>query len=217
MAYLPLNTDRNEIRLITILSPDVHPDERSTIYCTLENASLDDFTPEYREFVQKVDATMPRDLLLVKWIENRQDAFGLSRGDKWPWTIVGRYTWTDYIALSYTWGDPGTTDTIMINGQRFEVTRNLYLALHQLRESTFFATGIKLWVDAICINQKDTRERSLQVQRMRDIYIQAFHTFAWVGPEADDSAGAIRLLEIFAKGSGMLKLEMPTQVDRLPQ
>jgi hypothetical protein len=206
MAYLPLNGDRNEIRLITILPPDIHSDE---LHCTLENASLDDFTPEYRDFVHTSDATMRRDLLLEKWIHNRQDAFGLSRGEKWPWTIVGRYTWTDYIALSYTWGDPGTTDAIMLNGQRFDVTRNLYLALHQLRESKYFATGVKLWVDAICINQNDTPERNLQVQRMRDIYIRAFNTFVWLGPEADDSTRAISLLDIFAKGNDMIKMRMP--------
>ncbi len=215
MTYQQLNADRNEIRLITILSPDAHPDEEDTIYCTLENVSLDDFTPEYKEFIHTADVALRRDLLLEKWIQNRQDAFGLSRGDRLPLTIVGRYAWTDYIALSYTWGDLGTTETIVLNGQRFEITRNLYLALHQLRASKFFAAGMKLWVDAICINQKNIQERSLQVQRMRDIYIQAFHTFAWLGPEEDDSARAITLLDLLAKGHGMVKVTMPSQSDPL--
>jgi len=211
MEYIPLNTHRNEIRLITILPPDAHPEEPKMIHCNLENVSLDEFTPEYGDFVNAVDSEMRRDLLLQKWTENRLDAFGLPREAKWSWTMVGRYTWTDYIALSYTWGDLGMTDTIFINGQPFEVTKNLHSALHQLRDSKYFATGVKLWVDAICINQKDTRERSLQVQRMRDIYSQAFNTFVWLGPEADNSTRAINLLDLFAKGGGMLKVEGPTQ------
>jgi hypothetical protein len=43
--------------------------------------------------------------------------------------------------------------------------------------------------------------------------MKSFHTFVWLGPEANDSARAISLLGLFAKGRGMLKLEMPTQGD----
>ena len=37
-----------------------------------------------------------------------------------------------YYALSYVWGDPGDLRTVMLDGQPFEVTKNLYEALDQV-------------------------------------------------------------------------------------
>ena len=47
------------------------------------------------------------------------------------------------------------------------VTRSLYHALRYLR---YKSQSRVLWIDAICVNQDDLKERSCQVQRMADIY-----------------------------------------------
>lgn len=38
-----------------------------------------------------------------------------------------------------------------------------------------------LWVDAICINQEDNDEKSMQIPNMMYIYGQATHVVAWLG------------------------------------
>jgi hypothetical protein len=100
-----------------------------------------------------------------------------------------------YHALSYTWGDPGKTSPIIVNGHRFEATVNLKAALQILR-----AKGHKkLWIDAICINQTDREEQSQQVLRMRSVYARAARVVVWLGPESSNSNLAFELLEILSK------------------
>jgi hypothetical protein len=88
----------------------------------------------------------------------------------------------EYEALSYTWGkaiyaegedestnDPGISHTIMINSETFVVAENLYDGLLELRNDV---EGY-LWVDAICIDQKNDQERASQVMLMGEIYSKA--------------------------------------------
>ena len=89
-----------------------------------------------------------------------------------------------YEALSYTWGAEDATETIELNGQRFKVRTNLYDALHHLRHKTEERV---IWVDAICINQKDNDERSCQVSIMPSIYSRAQKVLIWLGLRSYDS------------------------------
>jgi hypothetical protein len=82
----------------------------------------------------------------------------------------------DYAALSYCWGDPNITSEIIMNGQSFAVTTNLYAALSRLKTTPHKA----LWIDAICINQKDLVEKSAQLLLMGSIYRKASTTIAWL-------------------------------------
>ena len=54
-----------------------------------------------------------------------------------------------------------------------QVTKNLESALRILRDKLPMRLGVRLWVDTLCINQNDVKERSAQVQRMWDIYQKA--------------------------------------------
>src|SRR6187402_1200250 len=79
----------------------------------------------------------------------------------------------EYDALSYSWGsskDPHFT--IWIDRIPVPVRENLYYALLALRRSSQAQVRV-LWVDAICINQRDDAERSSQIQQMDMIYGQA--------------------------------------------
>jgi hypothetical protein len=83
-----------------------------------------------------------------------------------------------YEALSYTWGDATDTRTIIVNGSKHQVTRNLEAALRHLRQSDY---SRKLWCDAVCINQTDNQEKSIQVQRIGDISNSASKVLIWLG------------------------------------
>ncbi|KAH7307946.1 heterokaryon incompatibility protein-domain-containing protein [Rhexocercosporidium sp. MPI-PUGE-AT-0058] len=83
-----------------------------------------------------------------------------------------------YSALSYTWGDATGVVEISLDGYSFNVRQNLCDALHQLQHP--FETQT-YWIDAICINQDDTQERSKQVYKMKAIYSQACEVVIWLG------------------------------------
>lgn len=83
-----------------------------------------------------------------------------------------------YEALSYAWGGTEKTETIIANGKALSVTNNLYLALRYLRHE---ATDRILWVDAICIDQDNTKERTHQVMQMAKIYESADSVILWLG------------------------------------
>ncbi len=90
-----------------------------------------------------------------------------------------------YTALSYVWGDGIDRRTISLDDSPFSITANLYLALRDLRHATKI---LRLWADAICINQDDEDEKGLQVARMGKIYATAHHTVIYLGsvdPRAD--------------------------------
>jgi len=73
-----------------------------------------------------------------------------------------------YEAISYTWGNQSLgIGTTTLNGLPFRITPNLQTALYHLRSED---VGRVLWIDALCINQLDTKEKTDQVQKMRDIY-----------------------------------------------
>jgi len=64
----------------------------------------------------------------------------------------------EYYALSYVWGDPTVTKNILVNGKVFAATINLVAALETF--SVESDSSDLLWVDAICINQTDVKERN---------------------------------------------------------
>lgn len=96
-----------------------------------------------------------------------------------------------YQALSYCWGDPKATQEILINSNIVSVGSNLVAALHQLRDHGM----VKIWADALCINQLDVEERNNQLLKMGAIYRRAASTIVWLGPATDDSDQAIMRME----------------------
>ncbi|KAK0744821.1 heterokaryon incompatibility protein-domain-containing protein [Apiosordaria backusii] len=76
----------------------------------------------------------------------------------------------EFVALSYSWGDPKLKQPILVNGQPFDVTVNLELALQRLRR---LHPNRGIWIDALCINQEDTTEKETQLPFMESIYSQA--------------------------------------------
>ncbi|KAI8943339.1 hypothetical protein NX059_001356 [Plenodomus lindquistii] len=102
-----------------------------------------------------------------------------------------------YEALSYTWGDPNDTVSIVLDSRPFEVTHNLHAALRRLRNHRFDRI---LWVDAICINQQDDTEKEGQIQFMAEVYAQASCVLVWLGEGDDDgNETTLSVLELLRK------------------
>ncbi|KAE9379676.1 HET-domain-containing protein [Stipitochalara longipes BDJ] len=95
--------------------------------------------------------------------------------------IYGHYT-----ALSYVWGNPNNNKIIWVNRTPFSITVNLYSALRDLRHKS---SALQLWTDAICINQRDDKEKLEQIKIIGKIYSMAARTVIYFGPlETGDEA-----------------------------
>lgn len=93
-----------------------------------------------------------------------------------------------FSALSWAWGDSyGINKKICINNATFRVTNpSLIDALKRLR--TYFTHPTSpptapewIWVDVLCINQKDMEEKYEQVLLMVAIYERARNVISWLG------------------------------------
>ena len=120
-----------------------------------------------------------------------------------------------YEALSYVWGTEENPSLIHLSrfqgsmtgvlfganhsedlntenrgSTRLSVTQNLEAALRHIRLPELERT---MWIDAVCINQVDSLEKTHQVSQMRHIYLGAKQVVLWLGEERD-SAVAIKFL-----------------------
>ncbi|KAJ2989710.1 hypothetical protein NUW58_g3329 [Xylaria curta] len=102
-----------------------------------------------------------------------------------------------YEAVSYTWGSQGKPYSINIQGERLNITFNLWCILHdlRLREKDRY-----LWIDAISINQNDVAERAHQVQRMRKIYGNAECVLFCLGVASTESANIFLASLVYLRG-----------------
>jgi len=88
-------------------------------------------------------------------------------------------------ALSYVWGKPDFTKVITLDDQKVRITERLAAVLRHLRLPRQERT---LWIDAICINQRDLAERQEQVGYFRDIYSSCSSDILWLSPGNQDSS-----------------------------
>lgn len=92
---------------------------------------------------------------------------------------------TAYEALSYVWDDQKPSFLVSYGKQSILVTQNVHDALLELRSPE---TICYLWIDQICINQRDPNERSKQIFLMGEIYIRAKCAVVWLGQAEHDTA-----------------------------
>ena len=100
----------------------------------------------------------------------------------------------EYEALSYVWGSSVTSSYIIHQTTHtpIPVTKNLYDALKGLRQ---VEQDRVIWADALCINQKDDKDKSVQVSKMNHIYARAARVVVWLGAdEAGNADGAFGML-----------------------
>lgn len=109
-----------------------------------------------------------------------------------------------FTALSYVWGvSPSLTKTIRCNGKTIAVGTNCWSALWHLRNGYYsndssVSDGSRdtmiIWVDSICIDQQDLKEKESQLQLMADIYSLARQVFVWLGEGSPESDAAMEYL-----------------------
>jgi len=105
-----------------------------------------------------------------------------------------------YNALSWCWraykDDAGAEAIIHIHHNElkyeFKVSKNLADALKMLRAKP--GRVRRVWVDWICIDQKNVEERNNQVQLMSTIYGAADQVFIWLGQHSHDSEIAFQFI-----------------------
>ncbi|KAK3368799.1 heterokaryon incompatibility protein-domain-containing protein [Podospora didyma] len=199
--YTALDESRGEVRLVLIepLASSV-----ALVRCTLETVSLLDLSEDFKTFMgsPKNYGNHTRPLSFRQTTTRWQSHL---RATSPPTTLsptTDRFTWGDYAALSYVWGnDQQVRRNIIVNGVTVSATHNLEAALRRMAvRGTFSTTNGRyhIWIDALCINQADEAERASQVSRMREIYSGAWAVKAWLGSSYDESDEGFHLLRRLA-------------------
>lgn len=91
-----------------------------------------------------------------------------------------------YTALSYVWGRATKPVSIQVDCQEFQATPSLALALRCIPhhwKSKYPSRDLgelRVWADAVCINQQDLAERAQQVKLMDRIYSGAELVMCWM-------------------------------------
>ena len=90
-----------------------------------------------------------------------------------------------YTAISYVWGDPTTVSRIICNNRGYlsltASATDILNAIVDARAAGYF------WIDQLCINQEDKREKADQVRMMGEIFASADNVIAWLGAPYADS------------------------------
>ena len=126
---------------------------------------------------------------------------------------LSAYQIPQYEALSYAWGSTKDASSVTVTvdhthgsknfahnlarivsfstSRSISITKNLAEALPCLRDATKPRT---LWIDAICIDQRNAKEKGKQVSRMAEIYKSSSQVLVWLGPEMSASSAVIGFL-----------------------
>ncbi|KAL8870566.1 MAG: hypothetical protein Q9174_003420 [Haloplaca sp. 1 TL-2023] len=91
--------------------------------------------------------------------------------------------------MSYCCGSPESTNRIWLGD-------NVYIEINasaaQLLRHT--AAESSIWIDSVCISQRDDAKKSLQVMIMYGIYKFAEHVYAWLGGAEHNAVQAMHLI-----------------------
>lgn len=170
-TYEPIVKERDKIRLLSIL--DESGDHSLTGHGKTTTASHERIRCKlWHSALRELTLTDNSGDLRIDWHDNNERSNPTT--DPSP---------QRYVALSYVWGDTRRTTLIEVNGVLVRVTENLEAALQALRRKRLLSQGYAVWVDALCINQDDLRERSEEVCRMRKIYKSASSIVSWLGED----------------------------------
>lgn len=90
---------------------------------------------------------------------------------------------TRYVAVSYCWGAENCLHPFSVNGQCLILTSSLHRVFIELQRRGYRG---KVWADAVCIDQSNDEEKSVQIPLMGKIYRNAYEVFAWLGQGRPD-------------------------------
>jgi hypothetical protein len=217
--YAPLNYLKNEIRILRF--PLFTQDQLETVRCSLHHVSLDDQLPDYEQYLAATKPSSPTaavrgwvktclakfghfppqnlSIVVDSWrlvAENGAEVLcpnGVLEG-KSTTAVSPRFVWGDFEAVSYCWESDERDRHVLVDGCSVPVTENLEALLLELRHLPEARSGIGFWIDGLCINQDDVREKNHQVNLMKRIYSESLSTIIWLGPSIRGSQKAITLM-----------------------
>ncbi|KAH7368109.1 heterokaryon incompatibility protein-domain-containing protein [Plectosphaerella cucumerina] len=121
----------------------------------------------------------------------------------------------NYVALSYVWGDVKANPVnILVNGQQFQIGRNLHDALVALQDKEQVCQSW-IWVDSLCIHQSNDTEKTTQVALMGDIFRQAFMVCSWLGASSQDVDTAMDFISTLGRPAVEAGALEPTAMELL--
>lgn len=209
--YRPLDAQQGEIRLFELLPGSFDDPIRIAIFTTpFIGPEIVRLNSGYLEYVQ---STLPEKWRAHENLEGRilflhSDGYSsyihptnMERSFYMLREPVEDVSDPEYEALSYVWGDSDVQHSVEVVGDTsihgsgtsstLAVGPNLLECLRYMRRAS---RSRVLWVDAICIDQSHSAEKSDQVRRMGDIYRCAQRVVVWLGPSSQHSAQGLRIL-----------------------
>ena len=209
--YTPLDEHIKQIRLLTLHPADY--DQKLQLSLRTVTLSNPGVIQRKRLTTNELQKTLPPDWVVEETAQYKY-RYIFADTDETRWTHPDPEsdpaTWQDleelppsgfepaFEALSYSWGSPQdlvTAEIISTSGSDGEheilITRNLSAALRSLRYSD---QARCLWIDAVCIDQSNAKERTSQVRRMSQIYQLAQRVVIWLGPSSPSTATAVETL-----------------------
>ncbi|KAF2677497.1 HET-domain-containing protein [Lentithecium fluviatile CBS 122367] len=195
--YQYCDTSKNQIRVVRIFDPYTSL-SCEPVRCSIRTVSLDDWHADYRAWEDENGANLP--------IREKLDGWQLAV-DKDPElkqrTGYGRFRWSDYVAVSYTWGSVTQKGSIILDGRLHSVPKTVELALRSWRAQFGKAKAAKrgiclVWLDYLCIDQEDMDDKARQLLRMQTIYRLSYTVVIHLGADSDKSNLAIDLINKIA-------------------
>lgn len=130
----------------------------------------------------------------------------------------------DFDAISYCWGNPEELNNIICEGRLLNVPGDL----HDMLRHLYRPHCRKIWIDAICIDQGNDKEKASQVRIMDRIYKTASNVLVWLGLAANnsdlvfDQASAVvdacaSISDRFVDENQLLSFNLPDATDSLWQ
>lgn len=112
----------------------------------------------------------------------------------------------EYDALSYAWNTDGPKCTIPCNESDLSLSVELRETLKELATTQNLRP---LWVDYICINQRDGLEKSWQLKKMGEYYSRAKQVWIWLGQPSSAESVAMGAMSSLAMRLPTLDLVQP--------
>lgn len=99
--------------------------------------------------------------------------------------VLGLSMGRRYDAMSYAWGEPNFNRQLFCNNQRsiLSITSTVDVMLRHMRTER----GCRyLWIDAVCLDQKNADEMRQQIPLMGEVYDEAQEVRIWLGEANPD-------------------------------
>lgn len=110
---------------------------------------------------------------------------------------LDRVSGPKFSALSYVWGQyQSPAHIITCSGHELRITASCHNALQALRE---LHDDLRIWVDAICIDQENNKEKEKQIPLMPKIYRNASPVYIWLGQGNTLFSQALKIVGIASR------------------